>query len=286
MSSGLDDLSLLAPCSTLYALCSTPDGEEFRLTVGLLFAFLFGLALGSFLNVCIYRIPLKKSIVHPPSSCPNCGAEIRFYDNIPVISYILLLGRCRQCHAPISFRYPLVELITGLLSAALFIKFGLSPNYILLFLFTASLIAIAFIDLQHKIIPDVISLPGILVGVVFSFFPSAGISPLEALIGVVGGGGFLFLVGTAFEKVTGREGMGGGDVKLLAMIGAWMGWKALPFIILISSLSGAVIGGVSLAASRQGVGSRIPFGPFLALGALVFLFFGDDIVLWFYRLGR
>ncbi len=107
-------------------------------TLGIVFAFLFGLALGSFLNVCIYRIPLKKSIAHPPSSCPNCGAGIRFYDNIPVISYLLLLGRCRQCHAPISFRYPLVELITGLLSAALFIKFGLSPNAILLFLFTAS----------------------------------------------------------------------------------------------------------------------------------------------------
>jgi leader peptidase (prepilin peptidase)/N-methyltransferase len=247
---------------------------------------LFGLAVGSFLNVCIYRIPLKKSIVSPPSSCPTCGAAIRFYDNIPVISYIVLLGRCRHCRTPISFRYPLVELITGLLSAAVFIKFGLSPGSFFLFLFTAALIAVAFIDLQHKIIPDGISLPGILVGLAFSFFPSPGVSPLEALIGVVGGGGFLFLVGTAFEKVTGREGMGGGDVKLLAMIGAWMGWKALPFIILISALSGAVIGGVSLAVSGQGVRSRIPFGPFLALGALVFLFFGDDIVRWFYRLGR
>lgn len=256
------------------------------MTVGTVFAFLFGLALGSFLNVCIYRIPLKKSIVRPPSSCPTCGAGIRFYDNIPVISYIALLGRCRHCHTPISIRYPLVEIITGLLSAALFLRFGLSLHYVFLFLFTAALIAIAFIDLQHKIIPDGISLPGILVGLAFSFFPSAGIPPLDALIGVVGGGGFLFLVGTAFEKVTGREGMGGGDVKLLAMIGAWMGWKALPFIILISALSGAVIGGVSLAASGQGVRSRIPFGPFLALGALVFLFFGEDIVLWFYRLGR
>jgi leader peptidase (prepilin peptidase)/N-methyltransferase len=132
----------------------------------------------------------------------------------------------------------------------------------------------------------VISLPGILFGLAFSFFPSSGISPVDALIGVVGGGGFLYLVGTAFEKVTGREGMGGGDVKLLAMIGAWMGWKALPFIVLISSLSGAVIGGVSLVISRQGVRSRIPFGPFLALGALVFLFFGNEIVLWFYRMGR
>ena len=256
------------------------------MTLGIVFAMVFGLALGSFLNVCIYRIPLKKSIVRPPSSCPQCGARIRFYDNIPVISYIMLLGRCRHCRTPISLRYPLVEILIGLVSVALFIKFPSRANYILFFLFTAALLAIAFIDLQHKIIPDVISLPGILVGLAFSFFPSATISPIEALIGGVGGGGFLLLVGTAFEKLTGREGMGGGDVKLLAMIGAWMGWKALPFIILISSLTGAVIGGVSLVISRQGMRSRIPFGPFLALGALVFLFFGDDITLWFYRLGR
>ena len=254
--------------------------------MGIVFAFLFGLAVGSFLNVCIYRIPLKKSIVRPPSSCPQCGGRIRFYDNIPVLSYIVLLGRCRQCRARISLRYPLVELIVGLLSAALFIPLGPSLQYLFLFLFTAALVAIAFIDLDHKIIPDVISLPGILVGVAFSFFPSAGISPLDAVIGAVGGGAFLLLVGTVFEKVTGREGMGGGDVKLLAMIGAWMGWKALPFIILISSFTGAVIGGLSLVASRQGMRSRIPFGPFLALGALLFLFFGDEIALWFYHLGR
>ena len=256
------------------------------MTIGILLAFVFGLALGSFLNVCIYRIPLKKSIVSPPSSCPQCGARIRFYDNIPIISYIALLGRCRSCRTPISLRYPLVEIIIGLLSVALFIQFGLSATSIFLFLFTAALIAIAFIDLQHKIIPDMISLPGILIGLAFSFFPSALISPLDALIGVVGGGGFLFLVGTAFEKLTGREGMGGGDVKLLAMIGAWMGWKALPFIILLSSLTGAVIGGVSLVIGRQGVRARIAFGPFLGLGALVFLFFGDEITLWFYRFGR
>ena len=256
------------------------------MTLGIVFAFLFGLAVGSFLNVCIYRIPLKKSIARPPSSCPQCGGRIRFYDNIPILSYILLLGRCRQCRTPISFRYPLVEFVIGLLSVALFIPFGPSLQYAFLFLFTAALVVIAFIDLEHKIIPDVISLPGMLVGVAFSFFPSAGISPLEALIGVAGGGGFLFLVGTVFEKVTGREGMGGGDVKLLAMIGAWMGWKALPFIILISSFTGALIGGLSLVVSRQGMRSRIPFGPFLALGALVFLFFGNEIVSWFDRLGR
>ena len=256
------------------------------MTVGMVFAFLFGLAVGSFLNVCIYRIPLKKSIVSPPSSCPQCGSRIRFYDNIPVLSYLLLLGRCRQCRARISLRYPLVELIVGLLSAALFLALGPSLPYLFLFLFTAALVAIAFIDLDHKIIPDVISLPGILVGLIFSFFPSAGLSPVDALIGAVGGAAFLLLVGVAFEKVTGREGMGGGDVKLLAMIGAWMGWKALPFILLLSSFTGAVIGGLSLAVSRQGMRSRIPFGPFLALGALLFLFFGDAIVLWFNRLGR
>ncbi|NTV55988.1 MAG: prepilin peptidase [Deltaproteobacteria bacterium] len=256
------------------------------MTVGIVFAFLFGLAVGSFLNVCIYRIPLKKSIVHPPSSCPQCGSRIRFYDNIPVLSYIVLLGRCRQCRARISPRYPLVEVIVGLLSVVLFIQYKPSLQYLFLFLFAAALVAVAFIDLDHKIIPDVISLPGILVGLAFSFFPSAGISPLDALIGAAGGAAFLLLVGMAFEKVTGREGMGGGDVKLLAMIGAWMGWKALPFIVLISSFTGAVIGGLSLVVSRQGMRSRIPFGPFLALGALLFLFFGDEIALWFDRLGR
>jgi len=252
----------------------------------MVFAFLFGLALGSFLNVCIYRIPLKKSIVRPGSSCPGCGAEIRFYDNIPILSYLMLLGRCRQCRTPISLRYPLVEMMIGLLSVLLFMQLGPSAKYLFLLFFTGALVAIAFIDLEHKIIPDAISLPGLLVGLAFSFFPSAGISPVDALIGAVGGGGFLFLVGVVFEKLTGREGMGGGDVKLLAMIGAWMGWKALPFIVLLSSLTGAVIGVISLLMAKQDIKSRIPFGPFLALGALGFLFFGDEITLWFYRLGR
>jgi len=262
------------------------DVEDFQLTLGMVFAFLFGLALGSFLNVCIYRIPLNKSIVRPASSCPRCGAEIRFYDNIPILSYLMLLGRCRRCRTPISFRYPVVEMMIGLLSAVLFIQFGPSLKYLFLLFFTGALIAIAFIDLEHKIIPDVISLPGIGVGLIFSFFPSAGISPVDALIGAVGGGSFLLLVGVVFEKWTGREGMGGGDIKLLAMIGAWMGWKALPFIVLLSSLTGAVIGVVSLLIAKQGMRSRIPFGPFLALGALGFLFFGDEIALWFDHLGR
>jgi len=252
----------------------------------MVFAFLFGLALGSFLNVCIYRIPLGKSIVHPPSNCPQCGEPIRFYDNIPVLSYALLLGRCRHCRHPISPQYPVVEATTGLLSLALFLKVGPSLDYIFFMLFGASLIAIAFIDLQHKIIPDVLSLPGIVVGFVFSLLPFSSLSWIDSLIGIVGGGGFLLVVALAYEKLRGHEGMGLGDVKMLAMIGAWMGWRALLFIILLSSLAGSLIGGALLLLSRQGVRTRIPFGPFLALGTLLYLFFGHEIVSWFNQLGR
>ena len=252
----------------------------------MVFAVLFGLALGSFLNVCIYRIPLRKSIVRPPSSCPQCGRQIRFYDNIPVLSYILLLGRCRHCRHPISPQYPVVEAATGLLSLALFVKVGASPEFVFLLLFGASLIAIAFIDLQHKIIPDVLSIPGMIVGFIYSLLPFSSMTWMDSMIGIVGGGGFLLLVGLAFEKMTGREGMGMGDVKMLAMIGAWTGWRALLFIILLSSLAGSLIGGALLFLSRQGVRTRIPFGPFLALGTLIYLFFGHEIVWWFNQLGQ
>jgi leader peptidase (prepilin peptidase)/N-methyltransferase len=251
---------------------------------GLVFAIVFGLCLGSFLNVCIYRIPLKKSIVFPPSSCPQCHEKIRFYDNIPLVSYILLRGKCRQCGSAIPLHYPVVEAVTGLLSAALFMRLGLSPQYFLFLLFTASLVTISFIDLHHKIIPDVISLPGILVGLGVSFLNFTPVSWLDSLIGILGGGGFLYLVAVLFEWLTGREGMGGGDVKLRAMIGAWMGWIALPFIILISSISGTLIGGASLLMARKGVRTRIPFGPFLGLGALIYFFFGRELVSLFYRI--
>jgi len=248
-----------------------------------IFAALFGLVIGSFLNVCIYRIPLMKSIIRPPSSCPSCGQRIKFYDNIPLISYLLLWGKCRRCGHPIPIHYPIVEAIMGLLSTALFVRLGPSPQYVMLLLFSASLVTISFIDLHHKIIPDLISLPGILIGLGFSFFPAGRVPWSDSLIGIIGGGGFLYLLAITFEWLTGKEGMGGGDVKLLAMIGAWMGWRDLPFIILISSLSGILIGGISLLATRQGIRARIPFGPFLALGALVYLFFGHELVSWVYR---
>ena len=249
-----------------------------------LFSFLFGIVLGSFLNVCIYRIPRERSIVNPPSTCPQCGEKIRFYDNIPLFSYIILLGKCRFCGNAISFQYPIVELVTGLLSTALFIRYGLNPQYFLFLSFAASLIIITFIDLHHKIIPDIISLPGILVGLAVSFLGVGQVSGLQSLLGALCGGGFLYLVGAIFERLTGKEGMGFGDVKLLAMIGAWLGWKSLPFIVLISSLTGTVLGGGSLLLSGRGMRERIPFGPFLVIGALTVFFFGPELVIWYSRL--
>ena len=248
-----------------------------------IYSFVFGLVLGSFLNVCIHRIPRKQSIVTPPSSCPDCGEQIRFYDNIPLISYLLLLGKCRRCGHKIPFRYPLVELITGLLSIALFIRYGVSFQYVLFFLFSASMVVISFIDLQWQIIPDVISLPGIAAGLIVSILLNY-IEWHESLIGIVAGGGALYLVAVGFEWLTGKDGMGGGDIKLLAMIGAWMGWKALPFVVLLSSLTGVIIGGASLIASQKGLRARIPFGPFLAIGALIYLFFGRELVSWYFGL--
>jgi leader peptidase (prepilin peptidase)/N-methyltransferase len=255
-------------------------------SAGFFFALLFGLAIGSFLNVCIYRIPLKKSIINPPSSCPQCGERIRFYDNIPLLSYVVLLGKCRYCRSSIPIRYPLVEAITGLLSAALFMRFHLSPEYFLFFVFSAALVAIAFIDLHHKIIPDILSIPTLIIGFAATLSKLGIIHWTESLVGIIGGGGFLYLVATGFEKLRGRQGMGGGDVKMLAMIGAWVGWRALPLIILVSSLAGILIGGGSLLLARKGMRTRIPFGPFLSLGALVWLFFGNYLQLWLFRLGR
>jgi len=255
------------------------------MVAGMVFATLFGLAVGSFLNVCIYRIPLRQSIVFPPSNCPHCKERIRFYDNLPVISYLLLLGRCRHCRQPISPQYPLVEACTGVFSLALFLKVGATVEYLFFLAFGAALIAITFIDLRHKIIPDTLSLPGIAAGFAFSLLPSSPLPWMDSLIGIVLGGGFLLLVGIAFEKITGREGMGMGDVKMLAMIGAWMGWKSLLFIVLLASLAGTVIGGAMLFLSRRGAGTRIPFGPFLALGTLFYFFFGGELTRWYFGLG-
>ncbi len=245
---------------------------------------LFGLALGSFLNVCIYRIPLKKSIVSPPSACPNCGQRIRFYDNIPLISFIFLLGRCRYCKSRLSWQYPMVEALTGFLSTVLFIRYGLTFQYFVYLLFSAVLIVISVIDLHHKIIPDILSLPGIVLGWAAAFVPGSGVSWSDSLIGIIAGGGSLYLVAIIYERITGREGMGGGDIKLLAMIGAWMGWRQLHVIVFLASLTGAIVGISFLLIARKGFRFRIPFGPFLSLGAMLTFFFGPQLVQWYLHL--
>jgi leader peptidase (prepilin peptidase)/N-methyltransferase len=255
----------------------------------MVFVFIFGLVVGSFLNVCIYRIPLKKSIINPPSGCPGCGERIKFYDNIPLISFLILRGKCRHCHEAISIRYPFIELLTGLLSLAVFMKYY--PDYwqyLAFFIFVSALVVISFIDLDHQIIPDIISIPGIIAGfavaVCLNFFSSYPTTWIDSLLGIIAGGGILYLVAVIFEKLTGKEGMGGGDIKLLAMIGAWMGWRSLPLIILSSSLTGCVIGASALLLSGKGLRARIPFGPFLVIGALIYLFFGRRIEAWYFQL--
>jgi leader peptidase (prepilin peptidase) / N-methyltransferase len=239
--------------------------------------FVFGAIVGSFLNVVIARLPEPgASIVFPASHCPFCQHRIRWHDNIPLFSYILLKGRCRSCNKPISLQYPLVELTMALLSLALFHTFGLGTLYAIYFPFAAALLVIIFIDLHHQIIPDVISLPGIILGFLLAF-----INPLvtwqDAGLGLLFGGGSLYAVATGYYLLTRREGMGGGDIKLLAMIGAFLGWQALPFVIFSSSLTGSIVGIGAMIRQRKGGQTVIPYGPFLALGGLLYLFFQEYI---------
>jgi len=239
-----------------------------------IFVFVIGAAIGSFLNVCIYRIPAEESIVRPASRCPSCGHPIRFYDNIPIFSFLLLRAKCRDCGAKISWRYPLIEGITGLMAYLLFLKFGISLNFLVYFIFTAVLIVITFIDIDHQIIPDGISLPGIPLFFLAAIFV-IGLPWLEALIGLLAGGGVLLAIALGYELLTKREGMGGGDIKLLAMIGGFFGWKSLIFVLLFSSLSGAVIGIAAMIIKKQDTKYAVPFGPFLSLAAVAYIFWGD-----------
>jgi leader peptidase (prepilin peptidase)/N-methyltransferase len=246
---------------------------------------IFGAIIGSFLNVCICRLPNDESIVSPGSHCPQCKNPIRVYDNIPLVSYALLGGKCRYCRLPISMQYPIVEGITALASLSLFMKFGPSFQYLYYFAFLCSLIVITVIDLYHQIIPDVISLPGIAVGLLGAFaLPQK--SFLQAFLGTLVGGGSLFVVATVYQWVLKREGMGGGDVKLLAMIGAFLGWKAVILTIVLSSFIGSVVGILLMVAKGKDFKYAIPFGPFLSLGAAIALFFGEEIVRWYLYLNR
>jgi leader peptidase (prepilin peptidase)/N-methyltransferase len=244
------------------------------------FVFLLGAILGSFLNVCIVRLPKHESLIRPSSHCPHCNKPIKFYDNIPIVSYIILGGKCRFCKNPISLRYPMVEALTGLMSVALLMKYGPTVQFLLFLLFSAALLVITFIDLSHQIIPDAISIPGILFGIGASFFIPT-VSWLESLFGILVGGGLLLFIATGYKWITGRDGMGGGDIKLLAMMGAWLGWKAIPFIILASSLIGILVGGGSGLLLKKGLRAKIPFGPFLAIASLIYIFFGPEVIHWY-----
>jgi leader peptidase (prepilin peptidase)/N-methyltransferase len=239
----------------------------------------FGLLIGSFLNAVIHRVPRKQSIVSPGSQCPSCGYALRWYDNIPVLSYVLLGGRCRKCRKPISIRYPIVELITAAVFVAHYFVFGWTPLLAVRLLFAASLVALFAIDLEHHLLPDVITLPGIVIGLVASFFLPPGV--VEALIGILIGGGVLWLIGEAYFRYSGEEGMGGGDVKMLAMIGAFLGWKLVLVTLVLSSVAGSVLGLAIIAVKRGGMKHALPFGTFLALGALAASLVGDQIVTWY-----
>lgn len=245
----------------------------------LITAFCFGAIIGSFLNVVILRLPNdEESIIFPASHCTNCMADLHWYENIPLLSFLVLRGRCSHCKAKISFQYPLIELSMALLSAALVQKFGISVTAAGYFLFCAALLVIIWIDIHHQIIPDVISLPGIIIGFLFSFI-SPTLHWQDSLLGILVGGGILYAIALLYFLWRKVDGMGGGDIKLLAMIGAFLGWQALPFVIFASSLSGSIVGLLAMIKQKKGGQTRIPFGPFLSMAALAYLFFQDKIFL-------
>ena len=247
-----------------------------------LWVFSIGLVVGSFLNVCVLRVPAGQSIISPRSQCPSCHQSIAWFDNIPVLSYIWLGRRCRHCQASISLRYPLIELMNGLGYVGVVATFGWTLTAGVYAIFFSALLVVAWIDFDHLIIPDVISLPGILLGLL----AAATVLPIgfiNSLIGVMLGGGMLWLLAILSPYVFGKEGLGGGDIKLLAMIGAFLGWQPVLLTLMLASVLGAVVGIALLACKVMERGHYIPFGPFLVGGALVALFFQADLVGWYVR---
>jgi leader peptidase (prepilin peptidase) / N-methyltransferase len=244
---------------------------------GLLF-FVLGAIIGSFLNVCIYRLPREKSIVTPGSSCPHCEKPIAFYDNIPFFSYLILRGKCRQCGGKISARYAAVELLTAVLYAVLFSVYGLSLELAVALLFVTILIVVSFIDLDFRIIPDVLSLGGLLAGAGFSFFRGPVFNYADAFWGVLLGGGVLWAIAFTYELLRKREGMGGGDIKLLAMIGSFCGIKGVLFSLVSGSLLGSLVGIPLMIAKRADTKYALPFGPFLSFGAMLYVLTGDRLI--------
>jgi leader peptidase (prepilin peptidase) / N-methyltransferase len=238
-----------------------------------------GLAIGSFLNVCIHRLPRQQSLSHPPSRCPSCGYSLRWFDNLPVLSYAAIGGRCRKCRVRISPRYPAVEIATAALFVIHGLNFGWTPLLAVRLLFACAMVVLFAIDLEHHLLPDVITLPGIVLGVAASTVLPPGIR--DSLIGAVAGGGVLWLVGEAYYRYSGQEGMGGGDVKMLAMIGAFLGWKLALLTLVLSSFAGSLVGLFVVLLKRGGMKYALPYGTFLALGALAASLVGDRILHWY-----
>lgn len=239
---------------------------------------LLGLLVGSFANVCVHRIPRRESVAFPASHCPKCDHPIAPYDNIPLFSWLILRGRCRHCHSPISWRYPLLELLMGVSWAGLAWHYGPAAQLGMALTLFFLLWVLSFIDFETGLLPDMLTLPGIVIGLLFSWW----LGDLhDAFIGAVAGYGVLWLVNQLFFLYSGREGMGYGDFKLLAMLGAFLGWQALSFVILFSSVIGAIIGSIFLWLARRGMRTEIPFGPYLAAGGMVWLLWGDAILTWY-----
>ena len=247
-----------------------------------IFLFAFGSAVGSFLNVCIHRLPKNESIINPPSHCPKCNKRIAWYDNIPLVSYILLGAKCRNCKSRISFRYFMVELLTASLFMTLYWRFGFNPTYLGMAILCCGLLVATFVDFEYQIIPDEISIGGIISGLIFAVvYPrllgetSHIAGGLKSLLGIVAGGGSIYITGLLGSMAFKKEAMGGGDVKLMAAIGAFLGWEMALLTFFLAPISGAIVGLISKIKFKQNV---IPYGPFLSLSAVACIFWGRDIL--------
>ncbi len=253
------------------------------LMISYVIVFLFGAVIGSFLNVCIYRLPREESVAWPASHCPSCAQPIATYDNIPILSYLILRGRCRTCQVPISVQYPLVEAANAIGYVAIFSIFGFTPDACVYAGMLSALIVITGTDLSHTIIPDAVTLPGIVVGLLCA----AVILPIglvDSLLGVALGGGILWALAWVSPYVFGKEGMGGGDIKLMAMVGAFIGWQPVLLAIMIGSFLGSVVGVGLIAVGILRREQYIPFGPFLAAGSLLALLFHQPLLDWYWSL--
>jgi leader peptidase (prepilin peptidase) / N-methyltransferase len=247
-------------------------------------AVVLGLLVGSFLNVCIYRLPRRESVAWPASHCPSCRRALAWYENVPLVSWLALRGRCRTCRTPISIQYPIVEAATGVLFGASYFWYGPTALGVVRTLFGCAMIVLFVIDLHHRILPNVITVPGTVIGLALSLFLPPGW--VSSLIGVVMGGGLLLAMGEGYYRLRGVEGLGMGDVKMLAMIGAFLGWQLALVTLLLASFGGAVLGVALLATRRGSMQAALPFGTFLAVGAAIAAVAGDSLITWyvsFYR---